>query len=250
MTTRDEHPEEQTEVATDRPRERQPVHAQAAPARPPAPRPAAPLGARGAGARAVAGPDLGHDAASTRRPWRRGRAARRRGRQRRSAPPTSSRRPSTPPSRRAPTPRTSARRWSSSGIEPGEAALPAGRAAGRPTGSSPTRRSAPTRAARSRCIASRLFPPSSPSPALVCPCHYSTFDPAPGGTVTFGPAGRPLPQLPLMIDRAATCGRRATSRAASARSWWGVHPGATRRAHVDPVADPVRFIDERTAAAP
>jgi ubiquinol-cytochrome c reductase iron-sulfur subunit len=41
------------------------------------------------------------------------------------------------------------------------------------------------------------FPSRSPEPGLVCPCHYSTFDPRTGGTVTFGPAGRPLPQLPL-----------------------------------------------------
>jgi ubiquinol-cytochrome c reductase iron-sulfur subunit len=47
-----------------------------------------------------------------------------------------------------------------------------------------------------------LFPPASPGPALVCPCHYSTFDPAAGGTVIFGPAGRNLPQLPLMVDSA------------------------------------------------
>jgi ubiquinol-cytochrome c reductase iron-sulfur subunit len=45
-----------------------------------------------------------------------------------------------------------------------------------------------------------LFPPASPPPGLVCPCHYSTFDPATGGNVVFGPAGRNLPQLPLMID--------------------------------------------------
>ena len=44
------------------------------------------------------------------------------------------------------------------------------------------------------------FPAVQPSPALVCPCHYSTFDPFTGGTVTYGPAGRALPQLPLMID--------------------------------------------------
>jgi quinol---cytochrome c reductase iron-sulfur subunit len=43
------------------------------------------------------------------------------------------------------------------------------------------------------------FQPSRPRPALVCPCHYSTFDPATGGTVLFGPAGRPLPQLPLSV---------------------------------------------------
>jgi len=43
------------------------------------------------------------------------------------------------------------------------------------------------------------FEPTQPSPALVCPCHYSTFDPARGAEVIFGPAGRPLPQLPLSI---------------------------------------------------
>jgi quinol---cytochrome c reductase iron-sulfur subunit len=45
-----------------------------------------------------------------------------------------------------------------------------------------------------------LFPPQSPGPAFVCPCHYSTFNPAKGGTVIFGPAGRNLPQLPLELD--------------------------------------------------
>jgi len=47
-----------------------------------------------------------------------------------------------------------------------------------------------------------LFPADSAEPALVCPCHYSTFDIADGGRVIFGPAGRPLPQLPLRIDPA------------------------------------------------
>jgi ubiquinol-cytochrome c reductase iron-sulfur subunit len=44
-----------------------------------------------------------------------------------------------------------------------------------------------------------LYPPRAPGPALVCPCHYSTFDVLDGGSVVFGPAGRPLPQLPLRI---------------------------------------------------
>lgn len=47
---------------------------------------------------------------------------------------------------------------------------------------------------------SPLFPAQAPEPALVCPCHYSTFDVRKGGEVIFGPAGRPLPQLPLKID--------------------------------------------------
>jgi ubiquinol-cytochrome c reductase iron-sulfur subunit len=44
-----------------------------------------------------------------------------------------------------------------------------------------------------------LYEPTSPGPALVCPCHYSTFDPRRGARVIFGPAARPLPQLPLTI---------------------------------------------------
>jgi ubiquinol-cytochrome c reductase iron-sulfur subunit len=45
-----------------------------------------------------------------------------------------------------------------------------------------------------------LFPENAPAPALVCPCHYSTFEIARGGKVIFGPAPRPLPQLPLRIN--------------------------------------------------
>ena len=35
---------------------------------------------------------------------------------------------------------------------------------------------------------------------LLCPCHQSTFDLADSGRVIFGPAARPLPQLPLAVD--------------------------------------------------
>lgn len=35
---------------------------------------------------------------------------------------------------------------------------------------------------------------------LLCPCHQSTFDVADGAKVVFGPAKRPLPQLPIMVD--------------------------------------------------
>ncbi|HEU4948637.1 MAG TPA: Rieske 2Fe-2S domain-containing protein [Kribbella sp.] len=35
---------------------------------------------------------------------------------------------------------------------------------------------------------------------VLCPCHQSTFDLADGAKVVFGPAARPLPQLPLMVD--------------------------------------------------
>jgi ubiquinol-cytochrome c reductase iron-sulfur subunit len=70
-----------------------------------------------------------------------------------------------------------------------------------------------------------LSEPTSARPALVCPCHYSTFAPAQGASVLFGPAGRPLPQLPLQIDG------RGELRAAGkfsdnvGPSWWGVRRG-------------------------
>lgn len=45
-------------------------------------------------------------------------------------------------------------------------------------------------------------PTADAQPAFTCPCHYSTFLPGEGGKVLFGPAGRALPQLPVMIDAA------------------------------------------------
>jgi ubiquinol-cytochrome c reductase iron-sulfur subunit len=36
--------------------------------------------------------------------------------------------------------------------------------------------------------------------ALLCPCHQSTFDVLRGAVPTFGPAARPLPQLPMGVD--------------------------------------------------
>lgn len=35
---------------------------------------------------------------------------------------------------------------------------------------------------------------------MLCPCHQSTFNLADAGEVVFGPAARPLPQLPLAVD--------------------------------------------------
>ncbi len=37
---------------------------------------------------------------------------------------------------------------------------------------------------------------------ILCPCHQSTFDAADGARVIFGPAARPLPQLPMTVDSA------------------------------------------------
>jgi ubiquinol-cytochrome c reductase iron-sulfur subunit len=66
------------------------------------------------------------------------------------------------------------------------------------------------------------FAPIDPRPALVCPCHYSTFDPARGGDVIFGPAGRPLPQLPLEIDADGNLRAAGNFSGPVGPSWWGV----------------------------
>jgi ubiquinol-cytochrome c reductase iron-sulfur subunit len=66
------------------------------------------------------------------------------------------------------------------------------------------------------------FPVVEPHSALVCPCHYSTFDPARGGAVLYGPAGRPLPQLPLIIDRDGYLRAGGDYSGPVGPSWWGV----------------------------
>jgi ubiquinol-cytochrome c reductase iron-sulfur subunit len=39
---------------------------------------------------------------------------------------------------------------------------------------------------------------------LICPCHQSTFDVLRGATPTYGPAVRPLPQLPIRLQEDGT----------------------------------------------
>jgi ubiquinol-cytochrome c reductase iron-sulfur subunit len=67
-----------------------------------------------------------------------------------------------------------------------------------------------------------LFQPDEPKPALVCPCHYSTFDPATGGKVLFGPAGRDLPMLPIYADADGYLRSAGTFDEPVGPSWWGV----------------------------
>ena len=67
-----------------------------------------------------------------------------------------------------------------------------------------------------------LFPEAGPRPAFVCPCHYSTFDPATGGTVLVGPAGRPLPQLPLTIGPDRRLLAAGGFSGPPGPGWWGV----------------------------
>jgi ubiquinol-cytochrome c reductase iron-sulfur subunit len=64
---------------------------------------------------------------------------------------------------------------------------------------------------------------TSSGPAFTCPCHYSTFSPGEGGRLIFGPAGRSLPQLPLMIDPQGYLRAAGPFSEDIGPSWWNVH---------------------------
>ncbi|HEX4627823.1 MAG TPA: Rieske (2Fe-2S) protein [Gemmatimonadales bacterium] len=66
------------------------------------------------------------------------------------------------------------------------------------------------------------YQPTSVGPAFTCPCHYSTFSPGEGWRVMFGPAGRALPQLPLMIDGEGNLRAAAGFHEDIGPSWWSV----------------------------
>ncbi len=66
-------------------------------------------------------------------------------------------------------------------------------------------------------------PTSMATPAFTCPCHYSTFAPGEGGRLLFGPAGRALPQLPLMIDSQGYLRAADDFHEDIGPSWWNVH---------------------------
>jgi ubiquinol-cytochrome c reductase iron-sulfur subunit len=70
-----------------------------------------------------------------------------------------------------------------------------------------------------------LYAERSPGPALVCPCHYSTFDVLKGGERVFGPAVRPLPQLPLKVEAGRLLAAGDFSGPVGA-SWGGVREGS------------------------
>jgi ubiquinol-cytochrome c reductase iron-sulfur subunit len=67
-----------------------------------------------------------------------------------------------------------------------------------------------------------LYGQIEPGPALVCPCHYSTFDVLHGADVVFGPAGRPLPQLPLRLAADGTLEAAGAMSGPVGPAWWGV----------------------------
>jgi ubiquinol-cytochrome c reductase iron-sulfur subunit len=69
------------------------------------------------------------------------------------------------------------------------------------------------------------YQPTSMGPAFTCPCHYSTFSPGEGGRLIFGPAGRALPQLPLMIDGDGYVAAAGPFHEDIGPSWWNIHRG-------------------------
>lgn len=65
---------------------------------------------------------------------------------------------------------------------------------------------------------------TSKGPALVCPCHYSTFDVLRAAKPVFGPAVRALPQLPLTIASDRTLVAAGALSGSVGPSYWGVKP--------------------------
>jgi ubiquinol-cytochrome c reductase iron-sulfur subunit len=112
-------------------------------------------------------------------------------------------------------------------LDPDKVHLPQGRADWAPDGIMAYSKICPHAGCAVALYRNPKFPAVQPSPALVCPCHYSTFDPFTGGTVTYGPAGRTLPQLPLMIDDAGYLRGAGNFSARVGPSWWNVREPPT-----------------------
>lgn len=113
-------------------------------------------------------------------------------------------------------------------LDPAQLDLPAGRATWAPDGILAYSKVCTHAGCAVSLYRKPTFPPTQPGPAFVCPCHYSTFDPAKGGAVEFGPAGRALPQLPLMIDSAGALRAAGNFSGPVGPSWWGVRTRGAR----------------------
>jgi quinol---cytochrome c reductase iron-sulfur subunit len=107
-------------------------------------------------------------------------------------------------------------------MNPAELELPPGRAAWAPYGILAYSRICTHAGCAIELYRKPRFPVVEPKPALVCPCHYSTFDPATGATVIYGPAGRPLPQLPLMVDSGGYLAAAGNFSGRVGPGWWRV----------------------------
>jgi ubiquinol-cytochrome c reductase iron-sulfur subunit len=112
-------------------------------------------------------------------------------------------------------------------VDPAKLRLPAGRASWAPGGILAYSKICTHAGCAVALYRKPTFTPVEPNDALVCPCHYSTFDPFTGGTVTYGPAGRPLPQLPLMIDAEGYLRAAGNFSARVGPGWWNVRSRPT-----------------------
>ena len=218
-----EHPPEQEAIEQIVERERRPVHAQAA-------------GRAGGGRRGRARRRADHAGASRsarcstsiRSFARRGVAAaasstRTAGR----SAPTPRGGPSTPRSREGADRDSSAPRSSSSG-SPRRAPPAAGRRGWAPRRDRRLLEDLHARGLRDRALPQADFAPTEPRPALVCPCHYSTFDPAPAGRCSSGPPVARCRSCRSPSTRPATCAPPAPSPARSARRGGGSATGRRR----------------------
>jgi ubiquinol-cytochrome c reductase iron-sulfur subunit len=111
-------------------------------------------------------------------------------------------------------------------VDPSKLRLPAGRAHWAPEGILAFSKICTHAGCAVALYRKPTFPAVEPNDALLCPCHYSTFDPFTGGTVVYGPAGRPLPQLPLTIDGSGDVRAAGNFSGRVGPSWWNVreHP--------------------------
>ena len=79
---------------------------------------------------------------------------------------------------------------------------------------------------------------------ILCPCHQSTFDVLDGARPTFGPAVRPLPQLPIQLQADGTFVATGAFSGPIGPSFWNIESGALpergRGASCPPPARPVR----------
>lgn len=60
---------------------------------------------------------------------------------------------------------------------------------------------------------------------LICPCHQSTFDVLAGAQPVFGPAARPLPQLPIRIEADGSVVALSDFTEPVGPGFWDVHSG-------------------------
>ena len=107
-------------------------------------------------------------------------------------------------------------------LDPSSLELPDGRADWAPEGILAFSKICPHAGCAVSLYRTPRYPEFEPGPALVCPCHYSTFDPVRGGELVFGPAGRALPQLPLAIGPQGDLTAAGPFEEGVGPSWWGV----------------------------